>query len=227
MRNNDKFLNVMSGIAVACAVVVTSVAVYREFRPHSQQAASSESSRPKDRMIGNWEQQIDMGRGMGPDDAPLTVVYYGDFECPACRRFARVLAEFRGAHPADLRVVFRHLPIPYHRFAYPSARAAECAAAQGRFEPMYDVLYDAQDSLGLVQFRELARRAGVADLHQFDVCVNAPAPVPRVERDLEAAKLAEIPGTPGIIVGGKLILEKQLTFTDLERLANEARRAKR
>ncbi len=134
-----------------------------------------------------------------------------------------MVEEFRHKQPEDLRVVFRHLPLTYHRFAYPSARAAECAADQGQFEAMYQLLYNLQDSLGLLPFREIARRAAVPDLVLFDRCATDTARVPRIERDRAAAASTQLPGTPGVIIAGTLYLEKLPTASDLERLVREAR----
>ena len=123
---------------------------------------------------------------------------FGDFQCPACRSFFREIEEVRKAHPELISLSFRHSPLSYHRQAYPSARAAECAADQGRFEDMYKVLYSEQDSLGHVPYSELGRKAGVTDLTKFARCVADTVPVPRIERDLLAAKTTQIPGTPAM-----------------------------
>lgn len=225
MASKEWYLNLMTGLSAACAVTVTSVVVYRQFVPPAAAVAPAAPSRVN-RPVADWNQQMALGRRMGPDDAPLTILYYGDFECPACRTFVRVVEEIRRAHPADISVVFRHFPLSQHRFAYPSARAAECAADQAQFEAMHNALYAAQDSLGLVSYRDLARRAEVPNLNQFDVCMNSSTTVTRIERDVKAAVDTKIPGTPGVIIDGMLFLEGTPTVKDLENMVKNARRAR-
>lgn len=223
MSGKERLLNFVTVLSAACAVTVTSIVVYRQIHPPSP---SSDDPRRTNRVISDWEAQASLGHQMGPETAPLTILYFGDFECPACRGFARMVDEYRAQHPEDLRVVFRHFPLPYHRFAYPGARAAECAAVQGRFEATYRALYQAQDSLGLVPFREIARRAQVADLPRFDQCMSDSARVAVVERDKQAALAANLPGTPAVILNGTLFLERAVTEADLDEAVREARRSR-
>ena len=227
MRSNERVLNLLTGITTACAVVVTSIVVYRQFADTPAAARNAAPARQQNRMIAGWQEQVSVGRRMGPATAPLTILYYGDFECPACRGFTNTIEELRKAHPADVSIVFRHSPLKYHRFAYPSARAAECAADQGAFEAMYRVLYGVQDSLGLLPFREIARRAAVPDLARFDRCTSDTAKVARIERDLAAAATTQLPGTPGVIIGGTLYAERLPTAGELDRLVREARASQR
>lgn len=227
MRRNETFLNLMTGVAATCAVVVTGIVVYRQFVSTTAVATARASTRMENRAIHDWRQQEAAGRRMGPEEAPITILYYGDFECPACRGFTNMVEAFRRERPGDVSVVFRHLPLPYHRFAYPSARAAECAASQGRFESMYQALCGAQDSLGLLSFHEIARRAAVPDLARFDDCTSDTAKVERIETDRAAATAAQLPGTPSVIIAGTLYVERLPTAADLERLVRDARARQR
>lgn len=228
MRVSERVLNLLTVATAACAITVTSIVVFRQLDPAAPGSmAQGTSASRKNQPIGDWSAQVSLGHQMGPDSASLTVVYFGDFECPACRGFAAAISEVRRKRPNDVRVVFRHFPLPYHRFSYPSARAAECASDQGRFEEMYRELYAAQDSLGLVPYGTLARRAGVADLTAYEGCMNHSSRVFRIERDRDAAVAMKIPGTPGVIINGTLMLEKALTADDLLELVDDARRTRR
>ena len=227
MRSKDFYVNLATGIAAACSLVVTSVFVYRQFVPQVSALATPALSPRKNRKIPDWQQQIALGRRIGPATAPVTILYYGDFECPACGAFTRRVEEFRKLHPDEVSIVFRHFPLSYHRNAYASARAAECGANQGKFEPIYKALYSTQDSLGRISYRELARRAAVPDLVRFDACISDTTSVARIERDLKAARDTNIPGTPGVIIDGTLMLEKQVSVSDLEQMVKEARRSRK
>jgi protein-disulfide isomerase len=223
MRTNERVLNILTGLATACAVIVTSVVVYRQFADASGVSRTTPPARQQNRVVVDWQAQVAAGRRMGSDDAALTILYYGDFECPACRVFTTAVETLRNTHPGDVSVVFRHSPLKYHRFAYPSARAAECAAEQGAFEAMYRTLFDVQDSLGLLPFHEIARRAAVPNLALFDRCTSDTAKVARIERDLAAATATQLPGTPGVIIAGTLFAERLPTASELDRLVREAR----
>src|SRR5919112_2945177 len=84
----------------------------------------------------------------GPDDAPVTLLEYGDYECPYCGQAESVIRELLESFGDDLRYVWRHLPLSdVHPNAQLAAEAAEAAAAQGRFWEMYDVLLAHQDEL--------------------------------------------------------------------------------
>lgn len=227
MRTRESFLDLMTGVAATCAVVVTVVVVYQQFTTHNATVAARGAPRRENRSVADWDLQVEAGRRIGAASAPLTIVHYGDFECPACKGFTQMVEQFRKEKPEDLSVVFRHLPLAYHRFAYPSARAAECAADQERFEAMYQALYSVQDSLGLLSFREIARRAAVPNLERFDRCVADTAKVLRIERDLAAAKAADLPGTPGVIIAGTLYAEKLPTASDLDQMVRDARARRR
>src|SRR5688572_31715984 len=84
----------------------------------------------------------------GPDDAPVTLVEYGDFECPHCRRAHPIVHDVRKRMGQRLRFVFRHFPLSEsHLHARHAAEAAEAAAAQGKFWEMHDLLFENQENL--------------------------------------------------------------------------------
>jgi len=115
------------------------------------------------------------------------------------------LPRLRQKFPGMIALVYRHWPLSRHRFAYQAARAAECAAEQGRFEAFHDVVYAQQDSLGLKVFGEMAAEAGVPDLGLFEVCTSSTDPVPSIEADI--AKVIELGGigTPTLLMNGLLL----------------------
>lgn len=186
--------------AVVVAAVVVAVAVRREFFPPDQNP-SEPITEPIP--VDNWEELIASGHSVGPRDAAATILVFEDFECPACRQFALgPLRELRSRYGDAVRVVHRHWPLPYHRFAYPAARASECAAAQGRFEAYRDLLFEKQDSLGLKTFTEFAVESGVPDIPAFDECNSATEPVPAVTADSAAVRDVGGTGTPTVLING-------------------------
>jgi len=138
----------------------------------------------------------------GPQDAALTVIEYGDFQCPYCARAHAALTELGRELP--LRLVFRHLPLPdLHPLAELAAEAAEAAAAQDRFWPMHDLLYEQQRSV--MEPDDLADLAATLDLDglRFDADLAQHRHRPRVRRDLEAARSQGLHQTPTLYINGK------------------------
>ncbi len=190
----------VAGATIAvCAVLMTLFVGYRELAPTPQDIRLI----PPPAQLDNWAAIATNDRPrLGPEHAAVTVVEFGDFECPACRAYAATLDSVRRRYPADVKVLFAHFPISYHRFAIPAARAAECANVQGRFEQFYYAVFANQDSLGLMPWSSFGEAVGIPDLPGFMSCVAARAPIDRVGRDTLLAKELGVRGTPTILVNG-------------------------
>jgi protein-disulfide isomerase len=181
---------------------MSSLFVKREFFT-SRAFAHGNSEPPK--LLKDWRDIAAVGHRIGPDHTRLTMVVFTDFECPACGYFAtKVLPELQKQYPNDFAVVFRHWPLDIHRFAYPAARAAECAGAQGRYPEFHRAIYAQQKALGLKTFDEFAVESGVSDIHAFSACVRDTNPVPAIEADVRAVQAIGGTGTPTIIFNGWL-----------------------
>ena len=138
----------------------------------------------------------------GPEAAQVTLVEYGDFECPYCGRaepaIRDLLADF-----GDVRYVWRHLPLTdVHPHAELAAEAAEAAAAQGAFWPMHDMLLRHQDALRPGDLVGYADGLGL-DLERFARDLRRHAYASRVAEDVETADLATVSGTPTFFVNGQ------------------------
>jgi protein-disulfide isomerase len=199
MAINDSTANVIAAATAICALAVTVVVVRREFFVQD----TTESLPPPPSPVKNWDRVVASGHRTRADSPFVFIVEFADFECPICGQFARgalkgVLANYgnRVVH------VFRHWPLAYHRFAYPAARAAECAGEQGRFAEMHDLLYQKQDSLGLKSFEGFAAEAGVSDPSRFQACYTRTALVPAIEADQKAALEVGGVGTPTVVING-------------------------
>src|SRR6187551_3300877 len=123
----------------------------------------------------------------GPADAPVTLVEYGDFECPYCGRAEPVLRELLADFGDELRFVFRNLPLSdVHPRAQLAAEAAEAAAAQGKFWEMHDALLDHQDELDPPALRAYAEELEL-DVDRFWDEVRRREHAPRVAEDVSSA----------------------------------------
>jgi protein-disulfide isomerase len=196
-----QFADVLAVTSVLCAITVTGIVLVRHFRPNAASLSQIAMSAPE--RVADWELISSVGESRGATAPVVTIVEFADFECPYCKRFAEgVLDEALAKYPDKVKHVFRHWPLPSHRFAYPSARAVLCAREQGRFWEMHHELYGLQDSLGLVSFPDIAGRAGVPDLEQFGICSRTPGSIPEVEADVQLVQNIGGTGTPTIIING-------------------------
>lgn len=192
LMQTNRLGNIFSGLLVLCALTVTGLVVRRELFPPGPNA-------PVVRHIDNWRAYQQHGHGVGPVDAAVTIVEFADFECPACGMFAPTLRAVQARH-ADVRVVYRHLPIPMHRFAVPAAVAAECAAKQGRFQEMHQALYAHQDAFGTRPWTTFATEAKVADLPAFETCTADSTVLAIVERDAHDGIALGAHATPTLLI---------------------------
>jgi protein-disulfide isomerase len=165
----------------------------------------------------------------GPATASVTLVEYGDYECPYCRAAVAIVAELQRVLPDQLRFVFRHFPLDnLHPHARRAAEAAEAAASQGRFFEMHAALFDHQAAL---EDRDLLRYAAELDLDpaRFGAELKASTHADRVREDFRGGVRSGVRGTPTFYLDDVrydgVIGVRQIVATILEshpELVNEA-----
>jgi protein-disulfide isomerase len=166
----------------------------------------------------------------GPVDAPVTLVEYGDFECPYCGRAESVLRELVRNIGNDLTFVFRHLPlVDVHERAQLAAEASEAAGAQDHFWEMHDMLMDHQTALSEKDVFRYAGDLGL-DMEEFAKDIHERRHAARVERDVVSAGESGAVGTPTFFVNGRrhqgALDLKSLTAAVNSVLAESARSAR-
>ncbi len=147
----------------------------------------------------------------GDADAPITIVEYADFQCPACGNFALYLEALQDAFPGDIKVVFRDMPLPsIHDKAYIASMAGKAAGAQGMFWEMYDILYHNQSTWSSYTEEEFvtwvtdqADTLGL-DLAQFQTDMNDEAVRAKLEEETIAHLNMGLQYTPFVIVNGRI-----------------------
>ncbi len=161
-------------------------------------------------LLGTAEAIIDLAAPVDPDrdhirgsdEAPVTVVEYGDFECPYCGQAEPVVRELL-ADFGDVRYVWRHLPLhDVHPAAQLAAEAAEAAAEQGMFWEMHDLLFDNQDRLRVRDLVQHAETLGL-DVERFRTDLRRHLGAGRVAEDLDSADLSGVTGTPTFFINGR------------------------
>jgi len=144
-----------------------------------------------------------MDHTVGPADAPITMVEFGDYECPFCGQ-AEVAIRALRQHLGDrIRFVFRNFPIvPAHPHAVPAAEAAEAAGGQGQFWAMHDLLFDNQDALEPPDLVEYANYIGL-DVDAFIDDLRNHRYVDKIRDDLKSGADSGVEGTPTFFINGR------------------------
>ena len=162
-------------------------------------------------LLGTAEQILDLAedvdaardRVRGPEDAPVTLVEYGDFECPYCGQAESVIRELLMQFGDDVRYVWRHLPLnDVHSSAQLAAEAAEAAGAQGRFWDMYDTLLSHQDDLSPQAIGRYAESLGL-DVDRVWDELRRHEHMPRIAEDVASADASGVSGTPSFFINGR------------------------
>ena len=146
------------------------------------------------------------GPARGPDQAPVTIVEFSDFQCPYCGREFPVVERLMKEYDGKVRLVFRHFPLDFHPYAQKAAEAGACAAEQGadKFWKLHDKMFVNQQKLGVDDLKGYAKEAGV-DSARFDKCLDTGEKRALVQADEKAGQQAGVSGTPAFFVNGIFI----------------------
>lgn len=140
---------------------------------------------------------------IGPVDAPVTLVEYGDFECPHCLEAFPIVKSIVAQMGDQLRYVFRHFPLTMdHPNAQKAAESAEAAAHQGKFWQMHDLLFENQSRFGLETFVELARQLDI-DADWFRTALAEDRFAEQVRADFNSGVRSGVNGTPTFFINGE------------------------
>jgi protein-disulfide isomerase len=141
---------------------------------------------------------------LGPDDAPVTIVTFGDFECPFCVRGNDTLESLRERYGDRVRIVYKHSPLAFHSFAFVAARATVAAKAQGKFWPFHDALYARKARFDEDDINEIAKEVGL-DMKKFRKAMTSLELDRAIEQDLSLAMSLGVSGTPAFFVNGRAV----------------------
>ncbi len=159
----------------------------------------------------------------GPQNAAITLVEFGDYQCPSCGYYAPIVNEVLSRYPKDVRLEFHHFPlIQIHQFAMPAALAAEAAADQGKFWEMHDMLYEKQETWSRspdaeAEFVYYAGKLGL-NVNQFMQAMRSPELKQRVLEDVVRARDAKIDETPTFFINGEKVTAKPKTPDEFSKL---------
>ena len=141
----------------------------------------------------------------GPEHAPVTVVEYGDFECPNCKQAKPAVEIVLNRYPEQVRFVYRHFPLTdVHPHALAAAETAECAGAQGKFWEMHETLFEHQPHLDRKHLLRYADDLGL-DMARVTSELDDEIYRQRVFEHLASGERSGVRGTPGFFVNGRIV----------------------
>lgn len=146
----------------------------------------------------------------GPADAPVEIIEYSDFQCPACQRAQQTLHDLWGKYPGKLRMVYKHFPSSGHQWSAVAHQAAECAAEQNRFWDFHDRLFKDQALWAVPEnptaaFIRYAQELGL-DLDAFGSCLSNEAVKKRIMDDKQSGLTLKVNSTPTFFVNGERVV---------------------
>ena len=147
--------------------------------------------------------------GIGPENAPITIVEFSDYQCPFCKRWHdEVYQPLLNEYPGKIRLVYRHLPLTsIHPDAFPAAEAAMCAGEQNAYWPFHEKLFS-DDALGAVVYAQYAQELGL-DLGAFETCITEHKYQEDVQSDLDFAVGLGVRSTPTFFINGLAVVGAQ------------------
>ncbi len=137
----------------------------------------------------------------GLETAPITIVEYSDFQCPFCSRVVPTLDKLYKAYPDKIRIIFKQMPLSFHKDARPAAKAALAAGRQGKFWEMHDLLFTNNTALTEANFLAWAKQLGL-DLEQFKKDLADQTLEAQIAADEKEAQGFGISGTPSFVING-------------------------
>ena len=154
----------------------------------------------------------------GSRGAAVTIVAFSDFQCPYCKQAADTIKQVMQEYGDNVRLVFKHLPLPIHADAFKAAQASVCAAEQGKFWEYHDRLFSS-GSLSGEALKSLAETLGLG-IKEFGTCLDSASSRAVVAGDIKEAKQAEIQSTPTFIINGR-VLKGARSQEDFRKTINE------
>ena len=165
-------------------------------------------------------------RVKGVEDAPVRIVEFIDFQCPACAQGAKFLKSFMEQHPGKLRLELKYFPFKTHRHGMLSAQYAECAARQGKFWPYHDYLVERQNNWKRLEdakpaFDFMAKEVGL-DSAQLETCLADESVVSFLEKHKKEGTSLGVRQTPTYFINGKMVVGKKSLQLKLSELFNDS-----
>ncbi len=153
-------------------------------------------------------QTVTAGKTLGPDSAPVRILDFSDFQCPACAVSVSILERFMEKYPGKIQIVFKHFPLRMHVWSAVAHQSAECAAEQNKFWDFYHKLYKNQSAWAalpdpMVTFVTYAAEVGL-NRDNFTKCMVDPVAAERIAGEKKEGEVLEVKSTPTFFINGKM-----------------------
>jgi protein-disulfide isomerase len=138
----------------------------------------------------------------GNKNAPVTIVEFSDFQCPYCAQLGPTLNEVQKAYPKEVKLIFKHYPLPFHNYAMLAAKATEAAKEQGKFWEMHDFVFQNLGKINEQLLKDFAQQLGL-NVGKFssDLASNKYDQI--IQQDLGLGRSSDVAGTPTLFINGK------------------------
>jgi protein-disulfide isomerase len=162
--------------------------------------------------------EIDLGDSpfVGPENAPVTIIEFSDYQCPFCGRSRPAVKKIQETYPEQVKFVFKDYPLSFHKDAQKAHEAAHCAADEGKYWAMYELLFANQKALKPANLKKYAADLGL-NTEQFNKCLDESKYASKVAKGIVEARAAGVTGTPAFFVNGILISGAR-PFEDFKKL---------
>ena len=144
----------------------------------------------------------------GPVDAPVVMSIFTDFQCPYCSKILPLIEQVLEKNPNTVKLVFKNMPLNFHKFAQPAARAALAAQEQGKFWELHDKLF-AAEKINNEVIKELYSSMDL-DIEKFEKDMNSSKIKTKLQKDIIQAQKAGVTGTPTVFINGRLPRQRSL-----------------
>lgn len=179
---------------------------------------------PQTNVLSQQVEVTDSDWVRGKKESKVTLIEYGDFQCPACANYEPIVQDLLKEFPEDLRLVYRHFPlITIHRNAYAASRASEAAGMQGKFWEMHDLLYERQKDWEKASnpkeiFVNYAKEIGL-DEEKFKKDFDSGSSEEKINKDLASGRSLGVNATPTFLLDGRKVQPR--SFEEFKRLVEE------
>lgn len=150
----------------------------------------------------------------GAEEAKIILTEFSDFQCPACREIAPRLKKISENYPQEVKLFYRHFPLPQHTEAQKAAEAAEAAGEQGKFWEMHDKIFDNQENIKVADIEKYASELGL-DMAQFNEALDSSKYRSKVLDDKNEGQKIGVNATPTVFLNGR-----KLSSSDLGNLSD-------
>ena len=216
MKRIAPFLLILAvlGVALGSVWYLTKPVATTSMVPASQPAPASSAAQPKQEPPPSQPGQVKTGvpgaeppNIKGPANAKVHIEEFGDYQCPPCAMFHPILEKLEKEFPKDVRVTFRHFPLPNHQHALRAASAAEAAGLQGKFWEMHALIYEHQQDWKAQFdvrpiFESYAQQIGL-DIARFNRDLGGATVQQRILQDGKRAVSLGVGGTPTVFLNNR------------------------